>query len=86
MRNNRKIFFSIVIFLISLYTYSCGGGGDSKKEDTRKKVDIKNSYESRFIYDEQDRLKYEHYKRTSNSKIIEYKYDNNGNILEVNIN
>ncbi|TCK05302.1 hypothetical protein [Phorcysia thermohydrogeniphila] len=64
------ILFLIGIPVFSIFLSSCGIG----------------FFESRYVYDNQNRLEREEYKSVSEHKELRFIYDNNGNIIEVRTN
>ncbi len=63
------------VILTAIMLFSCGGSQDSHK-----------FYKDNYSYDSQDRLERERYESSTETVNIRYIYDNNGNILEVQIN
>ncbi|WP_457626014.1 hypothetical protein [Persephonella sp.] len=70
MLKSKKIILSLVAPFFFLILGSCGD----------------ESYENRYIYDDQDRLYQEKYETPSEDKRVEYMYDSNGNIITVRMN
>ena len=67
-----KAFALKFVVLLALILSSCGGSEDS--------------YRDNYSYDNQDRLERERYESPAETVNIRYIYDNNGNILEIQIN